>query len=143
VYAGGISGRVTNTGGLTGGMVLLDILDGGNSPDIHTLFGGIYIGYTTNTGNKVWDDIAITQSGTTYTSPLGSYTITAGYDIGSFTSAASFKGSSSQAAYTGWDFAAGTGAWKWIGGYDYPVLSWQTAGPDSSALDAGFTIIWP
>ncbi|MDR1175452.1 MAG: hypothetical protein LBK83_08300 [Treponema sp.] len=28
-----------------------------------------------------------------------------------------------------WNFAAGTGDWKFISGYDYPVLSWQTTPP--------------
>jgi hypothetical protein len=141
VYAGGISGRVTNTGGLTDCMVLLDILDGGPSPDAHTLFGGYDIWYPTNTGNKVWDDIAITQGGTTYTS--GSYTTTADYDIASFTAAASFQGSSSQATYAGWNFTPGTGAWKWIAGYDYPVLSWQDSPPDLSVVPDSFVVTWP
>jgi hypothetical protein len=25
--------------------------------------------------------------------------------------------------------------WRWIDGYDYPVLDWQTTAPDLSALD--------
>jgi hypothetical protein len=136
VYAGGISGQVNDTGGHTGCIVLLDALDGGSSADVHTLFGGVYMGTAANTNNKVWGDIAITQSGNIYkngtASPLSGYSPDTVKDA-SFDFVASFQGSSSQATYTGagWNFTAGTGVWKWIGGYDYPVLSWQTAAPDS------------
>jgi hypothetical protein len=28
-----------------------------------------------------------------------------------------------------WNFTTGTGDWKWLSGYDYPVLRWQTRPP--------------
>jgi hypothetical protein len=36
-------------------------------------------------------------------------------------------------AGAGWNFTAGTGDWKFINGYDYPVLSWQDAAPEQEA----------
>jgi hypothetical protein len=42
----------------------------------------------------------------------------------------------------GWDFGTG-GDWKFISGYDLPVLSWQTSPPDLSAVPDSFVIIWP
>ncbi|MDR2499969.1 MAG: hypothetical protein LBD37_02665 [Treponema sp.] len=129
VYAGGISGQVENMGGLKNCMVLLDALDGGSSADVHTLFGDASLGYTSNSGNKVWDAIAITRGGTTYNS--GGYPTTPDYDIASFDLAASFNIQGTYAA-ANWDFAPGTGDWKFItgAGYDFPVLDWQTAPPD-------------
>jgi hypothetical protein len=35
----------------------------------------------------------------------------------------------SQAVYTGWNFTGGTGVWKFLPGYDYPVLAWQDEPP--------------
>jgi hypothetical protein len=32
-------------------------------------------------------------------------------------------------AYLDWNFTPGTGDWKWLSGYDYPVLQWQTSPP--------------
>jgi hypothetical protein len=45
---------------------------------------------------------------------------------------ADFEGSGNQGKYTAlnWNFTPGTGEWKWLPGYDYPVLQWQTTPPD-------------
>jgi hypothetical protein len=37
-------------------------------------------------------------------------------------------------AYLDWNFTAGTGDWKWLSGYDYPVLQWQTSPPTGGPL---------
>ncbi|MDR1250225.1 MAG: hypothetical protein LBK63_13105 [Treponema sp.] len=149
VYAGGISGQVVNTGGLTNCVVILNALDGGASADVHTLFGGVYIGFANNTGNKVWDAIAIARGGTTYIKdsapPFSGLALNPDKDIASFDSAADFKGSTNQSTYTGagWDFTAETGDWKFISGYDFPVLSWQTLPPDLSYVPDSVSITWP
>jgi hypothetical protein len=146
--AGGIAGTNANSGQLTDCMVLLDALEGVGSADVHTLFGvygtpasGSY------SGNKVWDGIMIVRSNTTYTKTgtpdFSSYAKDSEKDIASFDASGSFQGSANQGTYTsaGWTFDAGN--WKYLPGYDYPVLSWQTAPPDTSVVDQAFEVIWP
>jgi hypothetical protein len=53
--------------------------------------------------------------------------------IGNVTlSRSAFAGPANQGNYPGWTFGAG-GNWKYIAGYDYPVLSWQDSPPADPA----------
>jgi hypothetical protein len=141
--AGGIAGTNANSGQLTDCMVLLDALEGVGSADVHSLFG-VYVAPASGSysGNKVWDGIMIVQSNTTYTGPnFTGYVIEPDKDIASFDPSGSFKGSANQGTYAGWTFDAGN--WKYLSGYDFPVLSWQTAPPDTSVLESAFEVLWP
>jgi hypothetical protein len=145
VYAGGISGQVTNTGGLTNSVVILNALDGGSSADVHTLFGGVEIGFAANSGNSIWDAIAITRGGLTYTNnnSFSGLSLDSDKDIALFGSAENYTDPIfASDSYPGWDFGGG-GDWKFISGYDFPVLSWQTSPPDLSYVPDSFVIIWP
>jgi hypothetical protein len=144
VYAGGISGQVVNAGGLTNCVVMLDTLDGA-SADVHTLFGGYNIWFATNTGNSIWDAIAITRGGTIYTNnnSFSGLSLDFDKDIALFGPAEDYTDPDLVSdSYPGWDFGGG-GDWKFISGYDFPVLSWQTAPPDLSYVPDSFVIIWP
>jgi hypothetical protein len=61
----------------------------------------------------------------------GEPTLNANFDGDTSYARADFEGSGNQGKYTalGWDFSPGTGDWKWLPGYDYPVLRWQTRPP--------------
>jgi hypothetical protein len=153
VYAGGIAAIGGNSHRFENCMVLLTILDGGASADVHTAFANWSLASGTKTGSKVWDDIAITKGGSQYTkdgSPLLSILpLDTDKDIAVFTPAASFKGAASQTTYTtaGWDFVGETAngtndIWKWFSDYDFPVLAWQTS-LDLSDVPDTIVIVWP
>jgi hypothetical protein len=112
---------------------MLNALDGGSSADVHTLFGGVNIGSAINSDNSIWNAIAITRSGTTYTNAdsFAGFTLDTNKDIATFTPAGDYTDPASvSVSYPGWDFVAETGDWKFISGCDFPVLSWQTSPPD-------------
>jgi len=132
-------------------MVLLTILDGGASSDVHTLFGN-WAAPTTGTGagSKVWDAVTITRGGLQYTKDgyplLSGLPLDPNKDIGgipAFSSSASFKGAANQTTYTtaGWTFGTDPDNWKWLDGYDYPVLAWQT-GLDLNEVPDDIIIVW-
>jgi hypothetical protein len=115
---------------------------------VHTLFGGYAIWYATNSDNKIWDAIAITRGGTTYTKAdsFSGFTLNPNQDIALFGSAEDYTDPDLVSdTYPGWDFVAETGDWKFISGYDFPVLSWQTSPPDLSYVTESLIIqiIWP
>jgi hypothetical protein len=148
VYAGGVEGNYDNAGKIEYCVVLLSALDGGASADVHTLFG-YFSGYTVGTlaGNGVWNDIAITVSGTTYRDDgpnlLSALTPATYEDVAVFTPASGYTDAASiGSAYPSWNFASG-GDWKFISGYEFPVLSWQTSPPDLSFVQDGIGIVWP
>jgi hypothetical protein len=136
-YVGGIAGF---EGGVSGCMALVSELDGGPSASSsRTVYR---IGYSTTPflgGNYALNDTT-KKNHLVYpdTGPTGK--------DGEGKPPADFK---SQALYTsaGWNFTAGTADWKFLSGYDYPVLSWQTEpplDPDEAAKGgAGITIAWP
>jgi hypothetical protein len=145
VYAGGIAGQVTNSGGLTNCVVMLNALDGGSSANVHTLFGGYAIWFATNSDNRIWDAIAITRGGLTYTNnnSFSGLSLDSDKDIDAFSPAEDYAALDLVSdTYPGWNFGTG-GDWKFISGYDFPVLSWQTSPPDLSYVPDSFVIIWP
>jgi hypothetical protein len=145
VYAGGIAGQVTNTGGLTNCVVMLNALDGGSSADVHTLFGGYAIWFALNSDNSVWDAIALTRGGTTYANAdsFAGLILDSDKDIAAFSPAGDYTDSDLVSdTYPGWNFADG-GDWKFISGCDFPVLSWQTLPPDLSHVPDSVSVTWP
>jgi hypothetical protein len=145
VYAGGVSGGYGNSGTIENCRVFLTILDGGASSDVHTLFAYWLPMSGTQQDNRVWEAIAITRGGTTYTKAdsFSGLSLDSDKDIATFSPAEDYTDSDLVSdSYPGWDFGTG-GDWKFISGYDFPVLSWQTSPPDLSALPDSFVIIWP
>jgi hypothetical protein len=152
--AGGMVGDIRINSGnpiaIDNCMALLTALDGGNSPAVYTIgFKDNPSGNASGSNGKVWDAISITRGGITYTRDGPTYFLSSlpsdSQDLAPFDSAAGFAGSTNQSTYTGagWDFTAGTGDWKFISGYDFPVLSWQTLPPDLSHVPDSFSITWP
>jgi hypothetical protein len=145
INAGGIAG-VTSTGGdIENCIALLDSLNGGTSSILVSAICGDN-SYTTETLSNNF-----TRSDTVITA--GAVTPDTERDGAAFALAA-LQGQASQPVYaaappTGaaWTFSAS--GWKWAAdstaatGYPYPILYWQTAAPDLSALDGGFGIMWP
>jgi hypothetical protein len=135
--AGGITGDVGYSSGSIRYSVALNIsVSGGNSEYFHGI-SGYNLHVTDNvTNNYAASDIDL-SSGTPST--------TTG-DFGDRTYArANFAGQANEDKYTtvtttdvtdplDWDFTPETGDWKWLPGYDYPVLQWQTAPPTGGPL---------
>jgi hypothetical protein len=135
---GGIAGGEWSGGGQVNNCIsLVSTLDGGPSASInktvHAIMGSN--SYTTLTGNYSRNDIDIINR-TDSDDPGSSAKDGEGKPLNNF---------QSPAIYTtaGWNFTTGTGDWKFISGYDFPVLSWQTFPPDLSAVPDSFVIIWP
>jgi hypothetical protein len=108
-------------------------VDGATSADVGRVCGYLDGGGTAS-GNYAAYDKAITRgtSGSTAVDGDATYAISA------------FQGSANQSKYPGWDFTTGTGDWKFISGYDYPVLNWQTEAPPVTILDnLGGGFVWP
>jgi hypothetical protein len=147
--AGGIAGSINTSGSsplIEGCNVFLDNLDGGSSANVYTM-GKKENTDTGSTDGDVWDAITIIRGGSIYknstVNPLSNYIPDSNSDIADFFPAAEFKNPNSIFAadiYPQWDFP---GSWKWITGYDFPVLSWQQTPPDISVLDADIGFIWP
>jgi hypothetical protein len=135
-YIGGILGQGT---GVSGCMVLVEKLDGGPSTSSSLTVYAIGAGGTFS-GNYSLIDITYDN----YTNPDFDFGINA--QGGLRKPLDDFK---SAALYTGWNFTAETGDWKWLteSDYDYPVLSWQQAAPlspeEASRGGAEIEIEWP
>jgi hypothetical protein len=126
IYVGGIVGQASESPLISGCMALVLELDGGTSTSpsktVHK------IAYTTTgslSGNYARNDMTVSNQTNTpsMTDPRDGMS----KPLADFTS---------QALYTtaGWNFTTGTGDWKFISGYDYPVLSWQTTPPQGLAV---------
>jgi hypothetical protein len=145
VYAGGIAGDYGNSGTIENCRVFLTILDGGASSDVHTLFAYWLPASGTQQDNGVWDGIAITRGETTYTKAdsFAGLILDSDKDIALFGPAEDYADPDLISdTYSNWNFSGG-GDWKFIPGYDFPVLSWQNSPPDPSAVPDSFVIIWP
>jgi hypothetical protein len=124
-------------------MVLLTALDGGSSPNVYVLGNentNVSSGHIT-----AWDEIAITRGGVTYTNDntFSGLTLDPYKDISAFSPAEDYTNPDVVSdAYPGWNFNVG-GDWKWISGYDLPVLSWQDTAPDLNYVPSGIVITWP
>jgi hypothetical protein len=110
--AGGIAGRITGTGEYCAAL---------NDSVTYPLYAhGIAGGDTTATytNNYAAADITFTSPWTNTTNLDGDRTY---YRV-------DFMGQGNQGKYTalGWNF---TNDWKWLSGYSYPALSWQTTPP--------------
>ncbi|MDR1175454.1 MAG: hypothetical protein LBK83_08310 [Treponema sp.] len=122
---GGIAGDGGGT--ITACMALVSELDGGPSASSSRTVNAVSAStYGTLNGNYSRNDIAVTRQ-TNGTAPglnardgqeenRTNFTTQTIYEPDLYTTAA-------------WNFAAGTGDWKFISGYDYPVLRWQNSAP--------------
>jgi hypothetical protein len=117
IGAGGIAGRSSDT---IENCAALAHVNGGSSNTVGRVIG--------NNAGSVADNYAAPDrtfiNGGTPTGEDG--------DDTTYTTIGDFEGAGKQSTYeTVW--GTGTfgvpGGWKWISGYDYPVLSWQTAAP--------------
>jgi hypothetical protein len=118
-YAGGIAG---DTGGvITGCIALNDRIEvSTSSTDVRGIAGQ---GSGSHSNNYAANDITFTRAGfSTNTGLTG--------DITKFY--ADFIGQANQSNYSGWTFPP-NGDWRWISGYDYPVLVWQASAPRNPA----------
>jgi hypothetical protein len=125
-YAGGITGR--NQGEIKGCIALNDRIESSASSDVHGIAGSHLANMATYpSDNYAASGITFTRAGSSTNSDL----------IGNVTKAhADFTGQANISNYPGgfWNFAT-NGDWKWISGYGYPVLAWQTTAPrDPAAL---------
>jgi hypothetical protein len=129
-YAGGIAGYTDGSGAVSSCVAMNDSISFSNS---------IYVRGIASRKNTMSFADNYTASGlpTSYDTSWTASPGTTGLD-GSTTLLSNFEGPPAGAlygsGYLDWDFAAGTGDWKFIGGYDYPVLSWQTTPPPAPAL---------
>ncbi|MDR1596614.1 MAG: FapA family protein [Treponema sp.] len=131
VYIGGIAGHGDGT--VRACASLVSKLDGGSSTSKNV---SAISGYGTLSGNYSRTSIIYNR---TDSPGLG-----ANAKDGEGKPLAGFK---AQALYAGagWDFTAETGVWKFLPDCDYPVLSWQTAAPQSGleeAPEGGIEIGW-
>jgi hypothetical protein len=115
ICAGGIVGE---SGSAIENCIALAEVDGGTSTTAGRVIGDFWNGTYSSTTNYAASDKAITR-GTPGSSAVDgdlTYAISA------------FQGSGNQSKYTtlSWDFS---NDWKFIAGYDYPVLSWQDSPP--------------
>jgi hypothetical protein len=128
LWIGGISG-LSSSNFVSECVVLVSTLDGDNStPPNRAMYaiGVLTSGYPVSSNNYSRDDIEFLN----FTNP-GSYPeimVDSTYTIGSFQNLGPM-GDFSWEFTLGWNFTAGTGDWKWLSGYDYPVLQWQTTAP--------------
>jgi hypothetical protein len=126
-YVGGIVGYGSNT--IAYCMVMTSEIDAGpttsSSKHVHAISGDS----STLTGNYSRNDITRRNADSGDSLDPGS-----GNKDGEAKPLADFKTAPLYSA-AGWGFDTGNGGdWKWINGYDYPVLSWQTAAPDLSVF---------
>jgi hypothetical protein len=132
---GGIAGNSAAVGGC---MALVSELDGGPSVSASRTVYKIGDSPSLN-GNYSRNDIVVQNAANPNDPGINAMD-------GEARPLADFK---SQTLYTnaGWNFAAG-GDWKFLSGYDYPVLSWQTAKPGATLEEGnrgggGIEIEWP
>jgi hypothetical protein len=120
-YAGGIAGL--NEGSIEYCIALNDSISSSTSHDVHGI-AGTQTGSATYVSNYAASDIQFSRAGSSTNSGL----------IGDTTyTRAGFAGQANQGNYdSAWNFSA-AGDWKWIGGCNYPVLSWQTSPPADPA----------
>jgi hypothetical protein len=134
-YVGGIvGGGYLGTVEISGSMALVSALDGGPSASALKYVYAISSLATFN-GNYARNDMTFANRPHAADPGLNN-------KDGQPTPLANFT---TQALYetAGWDFTAGTGAWKFVGGHDYPVLSWQTALPGAALANSGSGVVWP
>jgi hypothetical protein len=121
---GGIMGESSGAAVINDCMALVTELDGGpttSSRSVHAICADTY--YSTLSGNYSWYGITRIHTDDTDSPSFGS-----SYRDGEQKTLADFQ---SPALYggAGWNFTTGTGDWKFISGYNYPVLSWQDEPP--------------
>jgi hypothetical protein len=124
IRAGGIVGD-TGTSNV-GNCVALVQVNGGVSDTVGYVIGQNNSGNPPPTTNYAASDITITRNGT----------LDPGV-VDQNNTAYARVNFQSQTVYDtlGWDFASSPPDWYFVGGYDYPVLSWQTRAPaDPAAL---------
>jgi hypothetical protein len=120
--AGGITGK--NYQGTVEYCAALNDVRSNNSADARGIAGRKQLG-TTFTSNYAAGDMTVSPNGT----PLPDTDL----DGDSAYALADFEGPAAGTVYglsaLNWDFTPGTGGWKFISGYGYPVLFWQTEAP--------------
>jgi hypothetical protein len=119
-YAGGIAEG--NVGNIAGCIALNDRIESSASSDVHGIAGH---GSGTYSNNYAASGITFVRS---------AFTPNVGLDGITTKAYADFRGSANVGNYPSayWNFAV-NGDWRWINGYDYPVLAWQTTAPRDPA----------
>jgi hypothetical protein len=105
------------------------VIDSGYSTNLHGIAGKLdTICYFTS--NYAASDISVQQNGgwTANADLDGDIT----YARADFINGGGFDWA--DATTVNWNFTPGTGDWKWLSGYDYPVLQWQTSPPTGGPL---------
>jgi hypothetical protein len=111
IYAGGIAGHSYDN--IENCAALADV-DGGTSTTVGYVIGN---NVGTSTPNYVISTATITRNAT----PDPNIVDGTSFPPSDFQNESTYTG-------LGWAFGV-PGGWKWISGYDYPVLSWQTTAP--------------
>ncbi|MDR0720740.1 MAG: hypothetical protein LBF78_13980 [Treponema sp.] len=136
-YAGGIAGNIIG-GTIEYCAALNDSISFSSAVDVGGIGGREISGEISSgsyTSNYAASDIVISSTNTTTNLNL----------IGNTTYIRSnFEGPPAGTVYStgnlNWDFASD---WKWLSGYSYPVLSWQTTPPDLSFISDSLVFTWP
>jgi hypothetical protein len=135
IYLGGIAGADRAfSGTVSGCMALVSELDAGTSGALYKEANAIIVDPTYMIGNY-----ALEVSSTQVTGKMWVQNSSSSPDPGANNKdgearlLADFKDQTTSNIYTsaGWVFP---NVWKWISGYDYPVLHWQTSAPTDPAL---------
>jgi hypothetical protein len=67
----------------------------------------------------------------------------AGFDGDTSYAISAFQGAGNQSKYVALSWTFVSPGWKWITGYSYPVLNWQTEAPDVALDNLGSGFTWP
>jgi hypothetical protein len=131
IYAGGIAGR---SGSAIENCAALAEIDGNTGTNVGRVIGDFWNG-TYSATNYAASDKAISRGspGASAVDGITTYGISA------------FQGAGNQLKYEtalSWVFDASSG-WKWVTGYSYPVLEWQTEAPDVDLDNLDGIFIWP
>jgi hypothetical protein len=113
--------------------VSLAEVDGGTSVNVGRVIGNFWNGAYSAT-NYAASDKAITRGTPALTAIDGDTT----HNV------SNLQGTANQSKYgTNLSWTFGVSGWKWLSGYNYPVLDWQTVGPDVELDNLGIGFTWP
>jgi hypothetical protein len=141
-FVGGIAGDTNISASINNCIALVSELDGGSSTYTRTAYA-----ISALSGGTLNDNYAPDLSGSPGIGVVYIHNNTNASDQGPSNAqdgeARSFTAFKNQTLYTsaGWDFG---GVWKFISGWDYPVLKWQDAAPGAGmdAADVEVEIEW-
>jgi hypothetical protein len=138
---GGIAGNGTGSATISACMALISELDGGPSTSVSRTANAIYA----SSSGTLSGNYALPVSGSSGSDVMWIYNNTNATDPGinardgDAQLLSDFKDPTTPNIYTGagWDFG---GVWKFISGWDYPVLKWQEAAPGATMEAAGVEV---